>query len=128
LLTLDSLPAKLLQLVLEVLPNATRIGLLVNVANPAHAVVRNGGAEKLESPRSRRISPPADLLRLTLAYCLGAMGLRLRAAWAETVGLASLSNVALLKRLRKPCPGLRDRPSDRCRRFSPIASPTCWQL
>ena len=36
LVTLDSLPAKLLQLVLEVLPNATRIGL----SNPAHAVLR----------------------------------------------------------------------------------------
>jgi putative ABC transport system substrate-binding protein len=38
LLTLDSLPAKLLQLALEVLPSATRIGLLVNVANPGSAV------------------------------------------------------------------------------------------
>jgi hypothetical protein len=47
-----------------------------------------------------------DLLRLTLAYCLGSMGLRLTAAWAEAVGLASLSNVALLKRLRKMLPWL----------------------
>jgi putative ABC transport system substrate-binding protein len=40
LVTLDSLPAKILQLVLEVLPNATRIGLLLNVSNPPHAVFR----------------------------------------------------------------------------------------
>jgi hypothetical protein len=35
-----------------------------------------------------------------LAYCWGWRGLRLTAAWAEAIGLASLSNVALLKRLR----------------------------
>jgi putative ABC transport system substrate-binding protein len=40
LITLDSLPAKLLQLVLEVLPTATRIGLLLNASNPTHGVVR----------------------------------------------------------------------------------------
>jgi hypothetical protein len=42
-----------------------------------------------------------DQLRLVLAYCWGTRGLRLTAAWAEAVGLVSLSNVALLKRLRK---------------------------
>ena len=40
-----------------------------------------------------------DQLRLVLAYCWGTRGLRLTAAWAEAIGLASLSNVALLKRL-----------------------------
>src|SRR5262249_40276152 len=40
LATLDSLPAKILQLALEVLPNAIRIGLLFNVGNPPHAVFR----------------------------------------------------------------------------------------
>jgi hypothetical protein len=39
-------------------------------------------------------------LRLVLAYCWGAWGLRLTAAWAETMGLVSLSNVAVLKRVR----------------------------
>jgi hypothetical protein len=39
-------------------------------------------------------------LRLVLAYCWGWRGLRLTAAWAEAIGLVSLSNVALLKRLR----------------------------
>jgi hypothetical protein len=47
-----------------------------------------------------------DLLRLILAYCLGHRGLRLTAAWAEAVGLASLSNVALLGRLRNAGPWL----------------------
>jgi hypothetical protein len=42
-----------------------------------------------------------DLLRLVLAYCLGAGGLRSVAAWSSAVGLADLSNVALLKRLQR---------------------------
>jgi hypothetical protein len=42
-----------------------------------------------------------DHLRLVLAYCWGTRGLRLTAAWAEAIGLVSLSNVAVLKRLRK---------------------------
>src|SRR5579871_4344845 len=71
-------------------------------------VDRFGGAELLEQEarelgafgRARRIKCALDQLRLVLAYCWGAGGLRLTAAWAEAVGLASLSNVALLKRLR----------------------------
>ena len=35
------------------------------------------------------------------------MGLRLTAAWAETIGLASLSNVAVLGRLRNAVPWLQ---------------------
>jgi hypothetical protein len=91
-----------------------------------NTIERLGGAEKLEKEarevgafrRVREVKCAVDLLRLTLAYCLGAMGLRLTAAWAETVGLASLSNVALLKRLRKTVPWLENprRPSDRCGR------------
>jgi len=42
-----------------------------------------------------------DLLRLILAYCLGDRGLRLTAAWAASVGLVDISNVALLYRLRQ---------------------------
>ena len=41
------------------------------------------------------------MLRLLLAYCLGDRGLRLTAAWAAAVGLADVSNVALLHRLRQ---------------------------
>lgn len=72
-------------------------------------VDRLGGAELLEKEaretgafeRARKVKCAVDQLRLVLAYCWGWRGLRLTAAWAEAIGLASLSNVALLKRLRK---------------------------
>ena len=75
---------------------------------------RLGGVEKLEKEarecgafrRAREVKCAVDLLRLTLAYCLGSKGLRWTAGWAESIGLASLSNVALLKRLRKSVPWL----------------------
>ena len=71
-------------------------------------VERLGGASLLEQEaretrafqRPREVKSGVDLLRLVLAYCLGLTGLRLTAAWAEGIGLASLSNVALLGRLR----------------------------
>lgn len=40
------------------------------------------------------------LLRLVLVYCLRRGGLRSTASWASAVGLADISNVALLNRLR----------------------------
>ena len=55
---------------------------------------------------AREVRCAVDLLRLTLAYCLGSMGLRLTAGWAEASGLAAFSNVALLKRLRRTAPWL----------------------
>ena len=71
-------------------------------------LARLGGVQTLEQEarstraflRPREVKCGVDLLRLILAYCLGSMGLRLTAAWAETIGLASLSNVAVLGRLR----------------------------
>jgi hypothetical protein len=77
-------------------------------------VERLGGAGVLEREaratgafrRPREVKCGVDLLRLILAYSLSAMGLRLTAAWAETTGLASLSNVALLGRLRNAVPWL----------------------
>ena len=51
--------------------------------------------------RPREVTNAVDLLRLILAYCLGERGLRLTAAWAVSVGLVDISNVALLYRLRK---------------------------
>lgn len=71
-------------------------------------VERLGGAERLASSagetkafqRSRLIESPIDLLRMILAYCLGPGGLRSTAAWAASIGLVDISNVALLKRLR----------------------------
>lgn len=72
-------------------------------------VARLGGAAALERSaretkafqRPRRISCAADLLRLVLAYCLGQGGLRSTVFWAATAGLADISNVALLQRLRR---------------------------
>ena len=72
-------------------------------------VERLGGAAAIESSarqakafvRPRMIGNAVDLLRLILAYCLGPGGLRSTAAWASAVGLAELSNVALLQRLRR---------------------------
>jgi Transposase DDE domain len=77
-------------------------------------IERLGGAAQLEQEaretgafgRARAVACAVDQLRLVLAYFLGHKGLRLTAAWAETTGLASLSNVALLKRLRKSVPWL----------------------
>ncbi len=71
-------------------------------------VAKLGGAELISSTarqskafvRAREVRSAIDLLRLTLAYCLGHVGLRSTAAWAEATGLASLSDVALLGRLR----------------------------
>jgi hypothetical protein len=63
--------------------------------------------------RPREVRSAVDLLRLTLAYCLGQVGLRTTVAWAEAVGVASLSDVALLGRLRNTGDWLfaSDRPS-----------------
>src|SRR6202167_2698746 len=81
-----------------------------SLSNPEwlRTVDRFGGTALLEQEarelgafeRARRIKCALDQLRLVLAYSWGTRGLRLTAAWAEAVGLASLANVALLKRLR----------------------------
>src|SRR5262245_56250128 len=82
-----------------------------SLSNPQwlRIVDRLGGPELLEKEarefrafeKARKIKCAVDHLRLVLAYCWGTRGLRLTAAWAEAIGLASLSNVAVLKRLRK---------------------------
>lgn len=72
-------------------------------------VARLGGAAELEATaretkaflRPREVTNAVDLLRLILAYCLGERGLRSTAAWATSVGLVDISNVALLYRLRQ---------------------------
>jgi hypothetical protein len=51
--------------------------------------------------RTRKIESAVVLLRLVLAYCLGDRGLRSTAGWASAMGLADISNVALLYRLRR---------------------------
>ena len=55
---------------------------------------------KLALKRRREVWAAGDLLRLCLAYGLCDMSLRKTAAWASTIGLAELSDVAVLKRLR----------------------------
>jgi hypothetical protein len=75
----------------------------------SEAVERLGGAASLAASaratkafiRPRGVRSAVDLLRLVLAYCLGTHGLRLTAAWATAMGLADISNVALLYRLRQ---------------------------
>src|SRR4051794_15427419 len=72
-------------------------------------VTRLGGADALNATaretkaflRPREITNAVDLLRLILAYCLGDRGLRLTAAWAASMGLVDISNVAVLYRLRQ---------------------------
>lgn len=75
-----------------------------------HRIVeRLGGAAALETSarttkafvRPREITCAVHLLRLILAYCLGAGGLRSTSAWAVAAGLVDISNVALLYRLRQ---------------------------
>lgn len=75
----------------------------------ANLVAQLGGAETLAVTaretkaflRPREITNALDLLRLILAYCLGKGGLRSTAAWATSVGIVDISNVALLYRLRQ---------------------------
>jgi hypothetical protein len=72
-------------------------------------VERLGGAVALEASaratkaflRARVVDSAACLLRLILAYCLSQRGLRSTAAWATSIGLVDISNVALLYRLRQ---------------------------
>src|SRR5215203_3566047 len=73
-----------------------------------HVVDRLGGAEAIAARareskafrRGRGVPDAVALLRLVLAYCLRQGGLRSTASWASAVGLADISNVALLNRLR----------------------------
>jgi len=72
-------------------------------------VDRLGGAAGLEASaratkafvRARVFESAVDLLRMILAYCLSQRGLRSTAAWATSIGLVDVSNVALLYRLRQ---------------------------
>jgi Transposase DDE domain len=59
--------------------------------------LRQSGALK----RRRAIGSAETFLRLALVWSLGGLSLRATAAWAEVRDLARLSDVALLKRLRK---------------------------
>ncbi len=50
--------------------------------------------------RPRAIKTSADLLRLCFAYGPGGMSLRTTSAWSQAVGLAKLSDVAVMERLQ----------------------------
>lgn len=50
--------------------------------------------------RRREVKSAGDLLRLALTYSVCDLSLRMTAAWAAAEGLGSLSDVAVLKRLR----------------------------
>src|SRR5688572_25078356 len=51
--------------------------------------------------RRREVKSADDLLRLAMAYGFCGLSLRQTAAYAQTLGFASISDVALLKRLRQ---------------------------
>jgi hypothetical protein len=51
--------------------------------------------------RLRKIGQARDLLRLILAYALSDWSLRLIAGWANLAGIGDLSDVAVLKRIKK---------------------------
>jgi len=55
---------------------------------------------KLAISRRREITNARDYLRLCMAYSICDMSLRQTAAWATATGLAEMSDVAVLKRLR----------------------------
>lgn len=65
--------------------------------------LENSARELKALRRRRRIDSASTLLRLALAYGFCGMSLRQTAAWAEAAGVASLSDVALLNRLRSAC-------------------------
>jgi hypothetical protein len=56
--------------------------------------------EKGAITRKRAVASAETLLRLALAYGFCGLTLRQTAAWAQVIGIAHLSDVALLKRLR----------------------------
>jgi hypothetical protein len=73
----------------------------VYVLNMLPVDLETSAADKLALQRRREIACAEDLLRLCLAYGLCDMSLRQTAAWAQITGIGQLSDVAVLKRLRK---------------------------
>ena len=74
-------------------------GVISRLGGRAH--IEKSARETRAFLRARGIEDALVLLRLILAYCLGGKGLRLTAAWAASLGVADISNVALLYRLRQ---------------------------
>src|SRR5438046_2992764 len=67
--------------------------------------------------RARYVEGPGDVLRLLLFHAVNEGGLRDTVAQAAGAGLASMSDVALLKRMRTSLPWLRWIASELCTQF-----------
>lgn len=78
--------------------------------------------------RKREIDDPAVFLRLILAYAYCGLSLRLTVFWAEVKGLATFSQVALYKRLRKARPWLAQLVSAKLTERRQLARPTAQDL
>lgn len=89
-----------------------------------HADLDASAREQGALRRVRVIRTGAQLLRLVLVYVLSGLSLRGTAAWAEASGEASLSDVALLKRLR----GCGSWLGELCSRLSAAACPEAGYL
>jgi hypothetical protein len=77
------------------------VAMQVSLADVGGAPVIEASARATKAFwRARGVPGAVELLRLVLAYCLRQGGLRSTAAWAGAMGLADISNVALLHRLR----------------------------
>lgn len=70
-------------------------------------LIAQSGRDTKAFVRPRGVKSASDLLRLTLAYCLGKVGLRGVVSWAAASGIADISDVALLGRLRNAGPLLQ---------------------
>jgi len=68
---------------------------------PPAAMLDAGATECGAISRKRSVDSASTLLRLALVYSVCGYSLRQTAAWAESRGIASLSDVALFKRLCK---------------------------
>lgn len=78
--------------------------------------------------RRRGVDSAATLLRLALTYAATGGALRTVAAWADAQGLAQLSDVALLKRLRAAAPWLGQLLTELLAREVPLPTATALPL
>ncbi len=76
---------------------------------------KKAAREKKAFQRARYITDPAPLLRLLLFHAVNDAGLRETVAQARASGIAEMSQVALLKRLRSSCPWLAWVGAELCR-------------
>ena len=68
---------------------------------PSKSVIESTAVKMGAMQRRREVKSAEDLLKLALAYGCTDLSLRGVAAWAQMHNVANISNVALLKRLRK---------------------------